>query len=218
MCWSLESSLIMGLWSVIVSLYAIFRNASYRDRWQGPFILTSCLMQFVDTILWYDHSVNGLETCSNLNYYTSKYLLLWILSAELLVAVFAPGIVANFMKKYYYIPNILGAIRVSFTSEGCSSLSPQGHLLWFGVNIKTFYSSLFLIGVVWPCLFMKPFIAGLSYIAFISGVWLYSTLYTDAFGSNWCFLSAFTAILLLFDPFLFGRFFPEKKVEQKKNK
>ncbi|KAJ5077861.1 hypothetical protein M0811_05551 [Anaeramoeba ignava] len=218
MCWNFESSLLMGSWGVIVSSYAIIRNASYRDRWTGWFLLITSTMQFVDTVFWYDHKINGLETCSNLNKYTSKYFIHLVLSAELLAAVIAAGKMGNFMKKYHYIPNILGAIRVANPFERCTTLSPQGHILWFGTQIKWHWSILFLIAVDWPLLFMKPFIAGLSYVSLISGVWLYSTLYTDAFGSNWCFLSTFCSILLLFDPFIFGRFFPEKKqkVEQKR--
>ncbi|KAJ5077860.1 hypothetical protein M0811_05550 [Anaeramoeba ignava] len=216
MCWSLESSLIMGSWGVIIGLYAIIRNASYRDRWQGAFILTFSLMQFPDAILWYEQKTVGIAACTSTNKILSKYVIHWILAAELIVAVIAPALVDNFMKKSYYILNFLYALGMMIPTQGCSTLTPQGHILWFGIEIRISLRVLFLIGIMWPCLFMKPFIAGLSYIAFISGVWLYSTLYTDAFGSNWCFSATFCSILLLFDPFIFGRFFPEKKQKEKK--
>eukprot|EP01105_Mastigella_eilhardi_P021014 TRINITY_DN5053_c0_g1_i1.p3 TRINITY_DN5053_c0_g1~~TRINITY_DN5053_c0_g1_i1.p3 ORF type:complete len:243 (+),score=67.94 TRINITY_DN5053_c0_g1_i1:946-1674(+) len=218
MCWSLEVSLATGIWGWFVAAVCWYRNKSPRDRWGALFLSAFTSVQLCEALLWWDigavHLGDGTQVpCTQFNRVVSCTLLFGTLVGQLLfnllgarvsgskphpaIVVSVVGFCAFVLARRWYEWSALAELP-------CTTVTPSGHLLWFGVRYPLYIVFAFSVIHTLPiAVYMRPISAMLLCLACNWGAWLYAAT-TDSNGSNWCLFGNAWSIVLLLDPWLFG--------------
>jgi hypothetical protein len=219
MCWSIEVSLLTGIFSYCVSFYAWMRNYKY-DRWAAVILFTFSSIQFAEAILWYDNSINGLHANSKTNLFVTKFLIPFILALEPLAMIYGASLYTYVDKNLFVMYIIISCcIFISLLSGyNYTKISKKGHLQWGSTpspvdGQKSDALSLqndILQGIFFCFLLVLPIFLYVKENIFkyiLIGIITFTLLLSyrnanNAWGSHWCLYANAIAILLLFYPLI----------------
>ena len=222
MCINKEYSLSALIISWSIGGYLLYRNHEF-DRWNALFLITFATMQLFDFILLILYETGNFNNKSlNLNYIISRYLIPILLALELFIVYFGSilyknnnnfsGIYEKLINDIFYsskwYPKILLIIiiwtlwyNIKWNRE--TVISANGNLVW-GDNPnqsgiwKYISGIIFIIFLIYPYLeyISKPIIAIIViYLILSLG---YSFIHGNGWGSYWCWIANFLAIIMLF--------------------
>ena len=189
MCFSFKASLITGLVSWIIGLYLLLSNkARYDDKCDNViFLMIFSSIQFADTILWY----NKLEK-NNINYYTTSFLIPFILSLQLLYTFYIIQNNKNFVKAIFiwlYVLYLFYRFNgYSSKSDNCKKklCSP----VWGSKELHII--ELFIFCALLLDTYYFGTLYGFSMIILVYNIFNYS------YGSMWCAISNIAAFYYLY--------------------
>lgn len=194
MCYSFETSIAAGIGSYLVAMYLIYRNGT-NDRNNAVFLVTYATIQFVDTILWYDHAKVGLQTCSTTNWLATSLFVPLILALELVVSMFTARVV---LPRWWPLGVAFCSYKLLAIYYNTYSVYLQDFgILWGGFNIDLIQFTIYYIFLNRP----RSNIQG--FIAWVKGSWfiwvpIYVLYFVSLnFGSKWCFWAAALSFLYL---------------------
>jgi len=202
MCFSVESSLTVWIFSLVIAFYLYQRNRNY-DRWNMAMIITVSTIQLLEAGLW--TSLNDPKK----NDILTRLILLTLLAEPLVQTYMGYRYTRSvFLKMLTWVLVgyfIWGLFRVISAKPGQfhSDISRSGRLEWKdGASHGSSFikwAPLWFAGVLIPLLFMKGY-RGIPLVIVVVGTMAYSFYITGGKGggSLWCFLAIIYAITALF--------------------
>eukprot|EP01062_Namystynia_karyoxenos_P024046 TRINITY_DN19331_c0_g1_i1.p1 TRINITY_DN19331_c0_g1~~TRINITY_DN19331_c0_g1_i1.p1 ORF type:complete len:270 (+),score=91.53 TRINITY_DN19331_c0_g1_i1:73-810(+) len=109
MCWSLEVSIVAGIYGAAVSAYLHQRAYSYRDSWYGLFLLSFTLTQFLDAFFWWYKGEKGQVPCDSVNLYFTKVVVSAAIFFQVFVLTWFPSSRFPTLRKWYRVLPAVGA-------------------------------------------------------------------------------------------------------------
>lgn len=210
MCWSPGVSAATSM-LVAVVVGVLYQRNRQNDRWNAIFLGVFGSMQVVDYMLWYEDDINA---CSETNQVITRIgacvILLEPLASLVGMALFIQRqrrVVA--MECCFY--GSLAIVTLMFYTRGerlCTSLSRGGHLVYFshptyggswcdgGTEIPMFLRVLYLVGMAYPYVYMKPQWLSRLHILILSCTWLIGVT-SDAHASVWCLANVAQAFVMV---------------------
>jgi len=205
MCWSLEVSVLTGIFSYSVAAYIWMRNIG-NDRWHSILLFTFSSIQWTDAIIWYFDKNRNLQ--SPIVHLVSHYITPLILSLEPLAALYGAYYVGN------KIDNIDIMLYIAFFFINFKKMvtnAPNGNVVKKEGIIYSQYEDHYLVYWVFFGLLVYPFVKYTnfdSYYLIMSSVIGFVLLLAQqnkiAIGSHWCLYANILSIFLLFYPYLVG--------------
>jgi len=207
MCFSIQSSLIAWILSVVISIYLYNRNRNY-DRWNAIFILTFTLIQLLEAGLWFSLMNDKKQLNSTLTQLVLIALLAQPLIQTYMGYTYTHSTILHILSYVYIAIIIYGLYRISTSGNNFSTnVGPNGHLVW---NDSTYSNSflsgsfgiiaiLYLFGLFYALFYMKnykwvPLVA----IGLITIYYSWSSTRGKEFSSMWCFTAVLYSIVALF--------------------
>ena len=126
-----------------------------------------------------------------------------------LLAAFMWGRIPRVHKLIIWIPYLLYFIAVivgTAISWDYTRLSESGKIIWGGGNIGVESAIVHTALLVFPFVYAKNSFSKVIWMLTVVAASFASYVFTDAFGSMWCFFTVIFAFAVLIDPF-----FPKKK-------
>jgi hypothetical protein len=200
MCFSVESSLTVWVFSLVIAVYLYQRNRNY-DRWNSSAIIVISTIQLLEAGLW-----SSLDNPKK-NDILTRLVLLTLLAEPLVQSYmgyrYTKSIFLQILTYVFVGFFIWGLIRVFSAKPGQfhSDISSSGRLEWKDNASSSFvkWVPLWLAGLLIPLLFMKEY-RGIPLLVVGLGTMAYSFYITSGQGwsSMWCFLSIIYSITALF--------------------
>jgi len=167
-------------------------------------------MQFVEFLLW----LTNPDRCSNWNNLITITLVPLALILQPLGPLFGSLYVipwnksSEFRKYFIYIFSIFIISWIIYFYNDlshCTTITPQGHLLWASNKLASNRPVEIIFIYLWAFLIILPFllfwdrsfviIAMFVFIPLIG--FLYDIYYTDSKGSIWCFYTSYSSIIAI---------------------
>lgn len=220
MCINKEYSLLALVVSYTVGGFLIYRNHGL-DRWNAISLIAFSSMQLLDFLLWLLHDTGNFTGLPNL--IISKYLIPIFLSS-IIICVYIGSqlykngnklgglgnrLLADITNPNRYYPKILILFAVvtcvwSISKSDQTVVGSEGNLVWGhiirdGIR-KYIIGILFIFFLIYPYLeyfFSKTLVTVIvTYIALTLG---YSFVKGAGWGSYWCWIANFLAVIMLMD-------------------
>lgn len=200
MCRSIETSITTFLVSSACMAAALAARPTPEIKYIAVFVLTFSSMQLADALIWY-----GIRTHNNsLNVIASKYIVPFILSAELVIAYYAAGYFLGWRNRAYEVSMWVLVVLLYGTwirdclKDPVTKPNADGYLVWCNdVQYTSLARLIFLVFLLAPIVFAYPngTMKGVTLgIAIATWLWNYGN---TAFGSRWCWSSNLVAIAVL---------------------
>ena len=190
MCFSVESSLLAWVISLLLAYYLWQRNRKY-DRWNASFLFTFTLIQLLEGGIW-----AGINN-SMLTKLILVVLLLQPFVQTICAKKFIPtSTILTMMCIIYGIILIYTLIRTS-NSAFSSSVGEEGHLVWTDSSYPNsfvggkygFITILYLLGLFIPLLYQGSCGIPLICIGILTALYSWYKTQGKEFSSLWCFTS-----------------------------
>jgi len=221
MCINKEYSLLALIVSWSIGGFLFYRNHNL-DRWNAIFLITFATMQLLDFILWILHNTNNFNSLANL--IISKYLIPIVLSLELISVYVGSELYKNgntinglgnklledFLNPRKYYSKILLVVCIILcwfyiSRSNQTIIGKEGNLVW-GNSPNQSGIWKYITGIIFIFLLIYPYLeyANTQPIAMIIIIYLiltlaYSFIRGSGWGSYWCWIANFLAIIMLLD-------------------
>lgn len=192
MCRSFTTSVLTGLLSYSIAYLLWIRNST-SDRSIALITVVFSTIQWLEAIIWYTFTINDKRVAILINRIASLMIPI-VLSMELMTSYYVSNYYGESYIKWLYIIVSLLLVIMWYLTIGINHTTIDnvtGSLLWGGnTNGITFSNRLlFLFFLIFPLI---PQINIPAFSIMIIGVtltFIYSLMYNETFGSNWCWIS-----------------------------
>jgi len=212
MCYSVESSLRTSIVSFI-AIVVLLSSGIPHFKWLAVTLIGWCTIQFVEFLLWLtEPSKDAVDGCSEWNNLITTTLVPFGLMMNPLAPLFGSLYVipwnksSDFRKNFIVIFSIIiiaGIMYLYDDPNQCTTVSPQGHLLWISNKLLSNNLTENIITYLWGILILLPFllfwdksfIIIAMFILFPLIGFFYGMYYTDSKASIWCYYASFSSII-----------------------
>lgn len=200
-----------------------------KDKWATVVILSAAFIQLMDAIHWLDVIQEGkqVDTCTGFpasectctgdecflyNSTTTLNKVVTIITGIILafqppislLAAFMWGKIPSVHKLVIWIPYLAYfiAVLIGIAQWDYTRISESGKLLWGGSNIGPESGIIHTVLLVFPFVYAKNDLSKYVWILVVVTASFASYMFTDAFGSMWCFFTVIFSLAVLMDPYL----------------
>ena len=207
MCYSVESSLITTIISVISIIYLITSNIPH-FQWLGIVLIGWCAMQFNELLLWL---TNPIKECTLSNEIITMTLIPLVLMMQPLgslwgsLYVFPWNKSTDFKKIFmimytFIVISIISIYHFYKPTKLCTTVTKEGHLDWLTKTYR--YNNAHRLPLIWAIMIILPlFILWNKNYTLIILLCILPILgfnigeYTDSKGSIWCYYTSYSSII-----------------------